>query len=361
MATIRRSAGRRRLRAILLLLGLSLGGLACDAAREVENTIDSHALAPKYTFGDSTAWALVTELQPVGEYLVVADGIASTHLTVLDRGTRKVVLRFGPTGRGPQEVEWVTFILPESARPPRFWTGDFGNRRAVLWEIHGWNAVRVLQNVNYGGSGYIRHPVFTQHGMLAGGLFPDASMLETDSTGGEIVASIGTPPYSGDDYPTPTAFVTVNHYRLAVDPQRTRVVLAHRYANRLDFYTLRGVRIGGTAGPRVVPRPEYTEVRNGMLEFDRTTMQSAYLGGVAATENFVYAAFCGCTHAEWTDGVKPHLIHVFTWDGRFVTELDVQEQITALAVLPGDSVMYTVSRDPYPMISEWELPRELRH
>jgi hypothetical protein len=55
------------------------------------------------------------------------------------------------------------------------------------------------------------------------------------------------------------------------------------------------------------------------------------------------------------------LIHVFTWDGRFVTELEVQEQITALAVLPGDSVMYTVSRDPYPMISEWELPRELRH
>jgi len=316
-------------------------------------------LALVRSFGDTAAWTLPSDLRVLGPYLLLADAVASPHVWVMDRATGDVVGTYGTSGRGPREVVEPNLLLPESEHPPRVWLSDFYNRRAVLLDLSQPDSAVVIQSLNLTGDWYTRYPVFTAHGMLAGGQFPEATLALTDSSGEQVTRWLGTPPFDLQDYPTPSSLLTMNRYVLTTDPRRERVALAYLYANRLDLFSVEGNLLASTHGPDSVPIPAYRLTEHGQVMVD-ASQQDAYNGGVTATDRYVYAAFCGCTHTEWRDGVKPHLVQVFAWDGTFVTQLDVGHQITSVAVAPGDSVMYTTSRDPVPIVSEWRLPSMLR-
>ncbi|MGD8727975.1 MAG: hypothetical protein PVH40_10040 [Gemmatimonadales bacterium] len=355
--------GRQRLGLVAALVALGFAGASCTTVEkqtageqpgESRGGVESIGVAPQRMFGDSTAWALVTELHVVGPYLVVSDGLNSPHFTVLDRMTGEVVARFGRAGAGPREFKFLGSMIPESEAPPRFWTSDRFNRRAQLWEIRGPEDVAVLHTVRYEGDRPLVHLVFTDRGLLVGGGFPDATFVETDSTGAEPFRLVGTPPFGQGAFPVPSAYSTINYYFLTADPRRERLALAYRNTSRLDTYSIDGELRASWRGPRSVPAPTATEGRDGRLQLDTRALWNAYYA-VSATDQHVYATYCGCSMAEWTAGSGPRLVHVFRWDGEFIMELDVGQQVTAIAVV-GDSLLYGARRDPYPMILEWQLP-----
>lgn len=86
--------------------------------------------------------------------------------------------------------------------------------------------------------------------------------------------------------------------------------------------------------------------------------QMAYTG-IQATSRYVYAMFCGCREADDPDQ-RSQRVHVFRWNGDFVSEIQLDRRVTAFAVSPDDSFLYGSITEPHPAVGEWRLPAALR-
>lgn len=79
-------------------------------------------------------------------------------------------------------------------------------------------------------------------------------------------------------------------------------------------------------------------------------LRDAY-NAVVVSDGLVYAVFDG----EHRDGLGQS-IHVFTWDGRFVVEYELDHLITAVQVSQDERSLWAGFDDPYPRVGEWTLP-----
>lgn len=86
----------------------------------------------------------------------------------------------------------------------------------------------------------------------------------------------------------------------------------------------------------------------------------AYLSASAATADFLYAVFCGCTES---DGAMPTRLHVFDWAGNFVSELAFDHHVVEIAVSQDNhtliGVVWDDDHDDQPKVGVWHLPNDL--
>ncbi|HEX7051317.1 MAG TPA: hypothetical protein VF188_14015 [Longimicrobiales bacterium] len=74
---------------------------------------------------------------------------------------------------------------------------------------------------------------------------------------------------------------------------------------------------------------------------------------VDASDTYIYALFCGACSRE---DRLPNVVHVFTWDGVFVGELELDRRVKTIAVAPDDSLLFGAVEEPVPQVGIWEIP-----
>lgn len=305
--------------------------------------------------GDSLAFASVAAIELVGERLLVADAMMSKHLALVDLATGTVRSRAGGHGQGPAEFRDASSFIIESASPLRAWTYDFQNRRLSLVTAGATDdlAIRESRPMNVGES--LERPVRAGPRLLANGLFTDYTLLVMDSTGRPIGRIAADPPFPAGTIPHPVGRRLLNRSYLDAAPSGRRLALAYQWTSRIDVFNQDGARIGSTRGPR--PAAARYRVRDNRFFWDPQG-EMAYTA-IRATDRYIYALFCGCREADDPDQ-RSQRVHVFRWNGDFVSELQLDRRVTAFTVSHDDSVLYAFVTEPHPAIGEWRLPVALQ-
>lgn len=197
-------------------------------------------------------------------------------------------------------------------------------------------------------------PVVLGGQFVSNGYFPQHTLTVAD-TFGRIQGHFAAGHVPADDsIDHPMLRVRMNRNRVAVDPSHTRLVLAYQAFNRFDIFDSVPKFRGTFAGPRtVVMSFKRINSKQGAAYAWADANERAYVG-VDATKEHIFALFCGRCGND-----LPRIVHVFTWEGRFVHEIVLDQGISSIAVSPNGSDLFGATLEPFPAIAQWNLPLAL--
>jgi TolB-like protein len=307
--------------------------------------------------GGPDTFGTVSEITPVGNYIVVTDRGGPPHVNVFDRASGQLVRRFGGTGRGPREFLGVNWLFRESHDPPRVWLFDYMLRRGSLLDLDATDSLIIADQFRIEVAAQIRYPAILGDTIVAGGFYPDMVFLIMDRDQNVLSRVIGDLPYTVNDVEGDFALGMLNKNWTAFDPSRSRVVVAYQRVNRIDFFRINGTQFVSGTSPRTIPAPTYRFAPDGTFVFEE---MSPVYWNVTASDNYVYALFNGAPMDFDLPQKMAYRVDVFTWDGEYVTEFVLDHDITAFSVTEDDSLLYGAALEPFPAVVEWNLPAWLR-
>lgn len=332
------------------------GAFSGRVPRLAPDAAPADTLALGRLFGDSLAFASISGIQPVGGQLFVTDRLMSKHLALIDLGTGTVRARIGGDGEGPGEFRDPGAFMVESTSPPRAWVYDFQNRRLSLLAATPAGELSIERSRPFNVGESIEQPLRLGDRYVANGLFPDYTLLVLDSAAAPVRRIEAEQPFPARTMPHVIGRRLLNRSYLTGDPAGQRLALAYQWASRIDFFSPDGGRLGSVGGPRTTTA-RY-RVGSGDRFFWDPQGQMAYTG-IQSTGRYVYAMFCGCREADDPDQ-RSQRLHVFRWNGDFVTEIQLDRRVTAFAVSPDDAFLYASVTEPHPAVGEWRLPAALQ-
>lgn len=303
-------------------------------------------------FGNDTTFGIVGPMRVVGDYLILGDWLIDPHLVVIDRNSGLITERFGRHGRGPGEFLRPYWISPDTDRGA--WIFDVQLARLTRVDLRA-RPARITRETNFMTGVMISSPIVLDSSIIAGAFLADEALVRFGLDGGAPQPIAVDQPFDAESIPQYNPRRILNRSHLAVNPSRTHLALAYQSASRIDFYTLSGQRYGTVSGPRP-SRPSYRIVRNGETISTDATHVQAYVA-VDATDSFVFALFQGRPKG---DSLRPDRIHVFGWNGQFMSELALDQHVYRIAVSPDGAILYGMVGEPYPSVVEWPLPEALR-
>jgi hypothetical protein len=195
----------------------------------------------------------------------------------------------------------------------------------------------------------LESPVPVQGGFISNGLFDDYSLMLMDANGKPIREISARPPFSKREVDHLNGRRMLNRNFLVQNPSDSQIALVYQFSNRVDLFTREGVGLGTIVTPRK-PKLRYDY---GSVKFYWRPGNEMGYSSAAGTTRYIYAVYCGCLMGEVN---PPAMVHVFTWDGAFVGELQLDRPIAQIAVSGNDSLLFGGSPGPEPKVVEWKLP-----
>ena len=311
---------------------------------------------------DGEVLAMPSQVAVVGDRIVLVDGFAERPIHVLDAAGGTYVASLGRSGEGPGEFEWPRAVEPVGSGSDGFWVFDAALSRLTLVEPDLWAAQPSSERVTLSVRGPAQVTNVIRIGgdrLLGAGFFSDGRLGHFNGTGDYTGAS-GPLPVSATEAPPE---VLQHAYRgvLKSDPARTRLVFANRHAGFLEIYGSDGEPLRRIDGPFEF-EPSFT-VKLGERGPGLATGDDLRFGyvDVATTNDLIYALFSGRTRAGHPeDAVYGQAVHVFDWDGTFVSILHLDADAMAIAVDEARTRLLAVCHLPAPAVLSYDLPALLQ-
>lgn len=310
--------------------------------------------------GDPSVLARPISIQRIGDRLVVIDNAASDQIVVLDAATAKTLGTFGKKGSGPGEYRGPYSIEADPAAPDVFWIYDITLRRLTRVDLGpgypspGWPQVKTFP-LQSGAT--VTEPRWTAAGkMVAPGFFQSGRLGVFDSTG-RLVDVVGPAPT--DPRRTPTIVLQQAYQASAtMNPARTRVALATRYADGLDIVDVSGTLIRSGDRPfSFEPKYRTAAGSNGPVMASGADMR---LGNIAisSTEHFIFVLYSGRLRGSFPMGLAAfgNYLHVFDWEGRLRRVFDLEDHLIAVAASADGRFHYGLKHHPLPAVVIYALP-----
>jgi hypothetical protein len=296
-------------------------------------------------FGDSLSFARVVKLYHTHGKLLGLDQLLNYHLSSVDL-TDGALQHFGRHGEGPRE-----FRDPFSASFPKgldeVWIYDFGLNRFSILDLSG--PQPVFRKIAPAPSGARLLDPVVDDGLISNVLSANGTLLigpAGEATGHRLI-DLGLP-FDSIAHTSVIARRLLNRTFMGGSPDGRRFAIAYQFTNQIEIVSRSGVHVATAIGPRT-GNPSYR--LQGERFFWNDDNVSLY-AGVAASDQLIYALFCGCRFAEEQE---MRLVHVFDWAGNFVREIAFDRPVLALAASADDRSLYGFVEKPYPMIVEWQL------
>lgn len=311
------------------------------------------SLGPPRLLGDSTSFARITSITHLDDRLLVTDRQTSPHLALVDLRTGEVVARAGRHGEGPSEFQDASDAVEDFRTPSRndAWIYDGPTRRVTHVIVPASGDTMVLASpVRLRVDLPLERPVPLDSTWLSNGRFAELTLVEFRPDGTIVDEIAGRPPWQKADLGSYVGRRLLNRTFMDIHPRRSRVALVHQFDSRLAIFSTDGRYLVEARGP-VKTSVSYRIVGDRFRWNDDNEM--AYWG-VDATDDLVFALFCGCTLESRR---RPRELHVFTWDGRLEAVVPLGHGVLAIEVSRDGSTLWGAIETPYPLIAEWELPR----
>lgn len=301
--------------------------------------------------GDSETFGRISDVAPLGPWIVVLDQRADNQVMVIDRARGVVLRTMGRYGRGPGEFVSANALAPADDSAA-VWVYDFQGARATLLDLAARSAVRPRTVAMPPG---LFQPTWLGDTIVSNGLYAREILRFFTVKNGEarVARGVGVSPFPDV---TPDIAVHLNRNALTFDPAHRRLAVAFLYVSRLHFYDRTGQQTRAVAGPtevtpkyRVVPDP-----REKIARFLREAeTRFAYLD-VVATDRHVYALFSGRSRGEFEEQAAfGNTLHVFDWDGQFAGAWTLDQDVRGLAIDPRTATLYGIRDAPFPAVIEF--------
>ena len=299
------------------------------------------------------AWGRIADLEPLGDSLLaVLDAYGPPFVSIIDLSTGSETVAFGKKGQGPGELLGPHEVIRGIGPKHHIWVYDFNPRKFVRFDLDPVPTYR--ETITLLRTAIITDPLWTPQGLVAGGLlFDSALVLVSDSQMRGSLRFVGTRPYRREDV-EPQAFMQANEYLIALSPDRSKMALAFKYAPEvqvIDIASLTVVHRFDTPAEVGFPR---TLTGAGMTMFALQNSDVAFVAGMAATQQGVWVAYCGCKGTQLIGATAPGVqkLQYYDWNGGFRKEVDLHRSISALAASADGSRLYVGVLDPEPMVLE---------
>ena len=299
--------------------------------------------------GSEDDFGYVWGLFPLSDtHFLASDTYSDPRLKVIDRRDGRIVQTFGKVGRGPLEFQTPISMYWSTVRPGALEIYDQVNRRFSRFSVDAPSGTMTfLDESPFYAAERISSLVPFDDGYIGSGIFTYHTLVTFDSSG-RVLSRVATqPPFLPNDAGGYAKFSRLyNEGHMDVEGDRAAVVYWSKpYVDLVDLEAHRYLRV---IGPRHTET--FFEVVDGTLHPDHARTEDAY-NGVVVSDRLVYAVFDG----EHRTGLGK-FIHVFTWDGRFVVEYELDHRITVVQIAPDESFLWAGFEDPYPRVGEWTLP-----
>jgi len=341
----------------LALLGASCTGTASDAdsASSYRPIIvsDDVALPPHESFSpvslSSEPFSSDTVLGQPGT-LVVHDGLlwvvdysGEPWLHALDTVSGRVAWSGGQRGEGPGQFGMING-LGTAGTPGTLWAFDANARRFTAIDT----TLGGIVNPELVG--------FTMPGRLSratpfgDGTFFGLQMLPPDSGHAVVVDRTGAitesgewPFLGGDSVPRLERMLASGGSLgvvLCAHPNGARAAVAYSAAGRIDVFDSTAQHVGAAE----VPFPAdaaFSVGDDGSLHASRPRF---WYRDCTATAEHLFALFSGRRWDDYDppDGSAAEFVHVFTWDGRLVRVLHLDQQVAQIGVSADGRTLYAV-------------------
>ena len=203
----------------------------------------------------------------------------------------------------------------------------------------------------------ISDPRWNSAGAIVGPGFYPSGRVAVLNEAGEVSRVFGALPPGDSAIPY---VVRQEAYRssIAMSPNREKLVLATRYSDRLDYFDVKGTKLGENARPfSFEPKFSVQKGARGPVMASGDDMRYGYTA-VAATERLVFALFSGRTRTGFNQQASfANFLHVYDWSGHLIRVFRLDASVQSLAVADDGSRVYTLRHDPMPSVLVYDLPK----
>ncbi len=293
-------------------------------------------------------------------HLLIGDQAADSHLVVVEIESGVVTTRFGRRGDGPGEFRLPNKILPDPELADTWWIYDFAN-----WN---WTPVTMQESPSewtlgdrYSLAGLPRVPetpmwvgnrVALVHGMFSEFAVAQVTFSDDGLRVADWTAIKDPQPFTRDDVPQDPGLSMMNRSFVAVRPGGDRFAVAYQFDNWIEVRDRNGRLIRKIDGPREVT-PNYRIDDNGRFHLEDDT-EDGYVAAYGIEDGF-YLLWCGAPGAARLCPIMG--IHHYDWDGNFLREFGIDEQVLDFAVSStGDRLWAFMPGRIPPVIGEWIIP-----
>lgn len=286
-------------------------------------------------------------------HLVVTDNNATPHLLVVDVTTGRVTDRYGRHGRGPEEYSTPTWLGPVAGSDDQVVVFDRTNRRVDHVRIDASGKATVLRRSTMPPTvpTYLLALQPVANGFVGGGFIDKGSLVLIDTLRGTVTPA-GPPLFEEADLPPGVDRGATSWSHVDIASPSQRVAVAFHSANRIDVFSSTGAFQGSMIGPRE-PSLHFRQSPQAGGRIERAPeSEFGYLSG-AVTEDFVYGLYSGFSGES---ARFARLVHVFSWDGSFVSEFALDRDVFFISVNPQNNRLFGATWEPDATIGEWEIP-----
>lgn len=332
----------------LLLIGaaaISVSILGCDAEERTgenagtttEVTLPSRVLSSDELLGHVGAIAVVEDR------LWIGDHSGDPYLHLLDRKTGQVLVSWGRQGEGPGDFKDVQSFFPSPSNPGHIRAYDATMDRVVELGVSSDLEPEVTRTWTFSSSPRPRRVTALGVGFVAwtemeGGqwLFLDSNAVERSRTDARLLG--------GDSVPNWERAKASSAFSVCVRPGADQFAVLYGNAGRIEIYDADG----SFEALAAVPSPsdgDFARREDGAPRWRRIRVH--YVGCAATGTNLlglysgrVDSLYEGPRRQEIGDALS---IHVFSWDGAYEGQLNLQAPIQQLTLTEEGDTLYGTS------------------
>lgn len=315
------------------------------------------------TVHESESLAVPTDLEIVGEYLVLVDRRADHPIHVLDAGSGELVRSFGREGDGPGEYRALRSVSAVPGSGSAFWAFDMRQSRLTYVDLadeaaleRPWEADMVKLESTASVTGV---EVDQDRNVVASGLFAEGR-LALFAPDGRMLEAVGALTMSPEVEAPASVLQHAYMGKMEAHPDRTRLAIGLRHASRIEIRGTDGSLIAMTesAVEPFEPRFDTADTERGPVMRTDETLRFGYVD-VAVTPSRIYGLYSGRTRAGNPGSANfGDQVHVFAWTGELLEVIKLDEDLIALAVEADGSTMYGVVHEPAPAVLSWSLANQ---
>ncbi|MGH7476048.1 MAG: BF3164 family lipoprotein [Longimicrobiales bacterium] len=325
-------------------------------AEEAERALRSAAVPEGGILTDGDSLAAPSAAAVHAGKLILIDNRSDRPIRLIDVRDGSWWGAFGREGGGPGEFSGAWSIDPVP-NTPEFDIYDVNQARLtrVSLEAAGAPAPRLVSTRNLVASSIVLGPVSTPAGRVAIGAFGRDRLGVFDARG-ELTRSFAPLPPEATGAPEPVLHHAYQSW-LAPNPDRTRLALATRHADRLDIYSPDGRHLASAERPLgFEPNFGVREGGRGPVMASDDDLRFGYIG-LATTAQRIYALFSGYARSERPGYANfGESVYVYDWDGRLHGRYRLPRPAITIAADAASDLIYAVYHDPEPHIGWYRIP-----
>jgi hypothetical protein len=302
---------------------------------------------------------LPARLAIVGDLLVVLEAVPGPTFHVLQLVTGELLGSFGAAGEGPGEFWGPRSLQRDPGECCEFWIHDIGNARFTHVNVSSLLVDASTlgdSSITFIADETIIEARWLGDHVIATGFFGDGR-VGVFNRNGSAERWIGAVPTSVRDLP---ARVRQHAYQStpSIHPDRSKLAIATRHAGDVEIYDVlsgSGLSVEAPFSFEPVYEVEYGAGRPRMERGDDSRFGYVDL---TSTETAIYGLFSGRTRGGYRSRASfGEFVHIFTWDGRFIEALQLEEAVVGIAVDANNSILYAIRHDPEPAVLAYPIQR----